>query len=158
MWIDVYSPQIETRCQMIILPKYNLVNQCVLEVTYSIMGQGLFTGAEMTQRQLTKILPQHGWLLVKTLNSGVCSWLIGSSIESVLSQHLSLSDPLLGSLASLRVSLNVSYCLYSFRKGGNLTNLFSFRDFLILLCCLLPEPNELPVGEMFHPVLEHAVP
>jgi len=65
----IYSPQVANswRIKVQFLSKSNLVS--LICVPYRCMGEGLLTGAEMTQRQLHHWgSSQHGWQLIKIGN------------------------------------------------------------------------------------------
>jgi hypothetical protein len=71
------------------------------------MGERLFTGAEMTQRQLCH-QSQYGWQLTKAEKLEHTVQRAGNSTSSgVLSRWLSWSEPLSSSWTDLRVFLEV---------------------------------------------------
>lgn len=120
----VYSPQTGSpqHSEVHIPPHSNLVNHWVLlGVTYNNIGEGLFTGVEIIQRQLHHQSPfQHGWEL---------NVFQAAKLTSAFSRQLIWSQGFLCSLSCMRVTLKSP--VYSWRRG--LVNLVSFGDFLKLV-------------------------
>lgn len=98
--------------------------------------------------------PRHGWRPMKAGNlecavlptGSSTGWRVssaGSSEGLNLPRQQSGPLPLPGSSACLRVSQQSIRLIYPWEEEI-LENSFSFRDFLMLLSCLLPELNECP--------------
>ena len=118
-------------------------------VTYRNMGEGLLTGAEMTQRQLHRqSLPSVGDSSQKLgawRNCTACRWIKG--LENVHSRCLSWSKLLAdswyegGSFESL-LCISASFHLrgtltfIDLWQGRSLVNLINSRDHFEIFCCL----------------------